>query len=563
MLGKCGRLFGFFILLGALFVPQVHADRIDDLVRQTMSKEGSTRYDAIRALGTVKDPRAADALIEILQSGSNENDRKYAADSLGELEGPFDPRAMGPLIKALDGDSSNQVRSAAGYAIYRYYDFGNYKDPEPLAHLHHALKDPDASVRGNAADALKGAARKNIKDPAIVPSLIQALKDSDSRVRHGAAWALGAYQDPRAVDPLILTLKDQDYLVRDFAATALGELGEPRAIEPLLELLKDPKDSVRKTVSSVLKKLGVDEARMKSAGLLPRELLNSLLKELENASSYDAFEKRERVIKLAQGITPPPAMPEEARRSLAQGNAAFKLARNASGFEEAEKHFQKAANLAPWWPDACFNLALVQERLRKFDDAIKNLNLYLFAAPHASDAESARSKIYEVKYLKERKEKAEEHYHRAVEHHENSRYKEAEAEYREAIGLDPDSGWAHAGLGAILSNQTRYKDAVVELKEAMRLDNKTMWVYTNLSYAMEKTGFSENEIIALLEEGLREGINEHQPESGLAYFNIGAAYHRKGEYRKAIEYYQKSIDKNYKNKSEAQERIKNLRKLVR
>ncbi|MEK7679021.1 MAG: HEAT repeat domain-containing protein, partial [Deltaproteobacteria bacterium] len=74
--------------------------------------------------------------------------------------------------------------------------------------------------------------------------LIEALKDPNADVRQNAAEALGELKDPRAVLPLIEALKDGNGGVRQSAAWALGKLKDPRAVLPLLEALKDPNADV-------------------------------------------------------------------------------------------------------------------------------------------------------------------------------------------------------------------------------------------------------------------------------------------------------------------------------
>lgn len=67
----------------------------------------------IRHLGGIDDPRAVDALIDVLTFAPSEFFRWLAADSLGRNSGP---RAVEALIAALN-DPSERVRSAAEKAL--------------------------------------------------------------------------------------------------------------------------------------------------------------------------------------------------------------------------------------------------------------------------------------------------------------------------------------------------------------------------------------------------------------------------------------------------------------
>jgi tetratricopeptide (TPR) repeat protein len=53
---------------------------------------------------------------------------------------------------------------------------------------------------------------------------------------------------------------------------------------------------------------------------------------------------------------------------------------------------------------------------------------------------------------------------------QQQRYVPAEAEYREAIRLDPDYAVAHNNLGDVLRKTNRYAEAEVAYAEALRLD---------------------------------------------------------------------------------------------
>jgi tetratricopeptide (TPR) repeat protein len=68
---------------------------------------------------------------------------------------------------------------------------------------------------------------------------------------------------------------------------------------------------------------------------------------------------------------------DEAMHHFDRGQAAVEMAKSPTDYEDAIKEFEKAATLAPDWPDVYYNLGLIQEKLRKYDDAIKNLTKYL------------------------------------------------------------------------------------------------------------------------------------------------------------------------------------------
>jgi len=110
---------------------------------------------------------------------------------------------------------------------------------------------------------------------------------------------------------------------------------------------------------------------------------------------------REKIIKLAQKIKPPPAVPEEAERHLFRGEAAVEIAKDESGFNNAAKEFQAAMRLVPWLADGYYNLFVVLEKAGNYAAAIRNAKLYLLSMPEASDAAAVRKSIVKLEYKQE------------------------------------------------------------------------------------------------------------------------------------------------------------------
>jgi tetratricopeptide (TPR) repeat protein len=108
---------------------------------------------------------------------------------------------------------------------------------------------------------------------------------------------------------------------------------------------------------------------------------------------------RERIIRLALEIKPPPAVPEEAERRMARGQMAFKLAKEPGDFEKAIAEFSEATLAAPWLATPYYNLALTQEAAKRYRNAMQSFRLYLLASPGAPDASEVRQKIYSLEYL--------------------------------------------------------------------------------------------------------------------------------------------------------------------
>jgi tetratricopeptide (TPR) repeat protein len=110
----------------------------------------------------------------------------------------------------------------------------------------------------------------------------------------------------------------------------------------------------------------------------------------------------EAIIKLALGMKPAPAVPEEAEKFIARGQAAVESAKEPADFKAAAAEFEKAVLAAPWIANAYYNLGVVQDKAGDYAGAIRNLNLYLLAAPNADDARAVKSLIYKIEFKQEK-----------------------------------------------------------------------------------------------------------------------------------------------------------------
>ena len=100
---------------------------------------------------------------------------------------------------------------------------------------------------------------------------------------------------------------------------------------------------------------------------------------------------RERIIRVVSRLTTAPIVPQaaldHARRAdqLLEAEAVLGSTGGASS-RSAEEQLLQALRIAPWWPEATFKLATVQQRLQRVDEALANLNLYKLADPQGASA---------------------------------------------------------------------------------------------------------------------------------------------------------------------------------
>ena len=95
-----------------------------------------------------------------------------------------------------------------------------------------------------------------------------------------------------------------------------------------------------------------------------------------------------------------PDLPEEARRHMVRGRAKIKT----SGFVAAAEEMASAIRIAPWWPEAYYNLGLMQERAGEYGNAMDSYELYLLSGPPEAEAQALQAKIYELEVVKEERD---------------------------------------------------------------------------------------------------------------------------------------------------------------
>lgn len=93
--------------------------------------------------------------------------------------------------------------------------------------------------------------------------------------------------------------------------------------------------------------------------------------------------------------------PEDARRHMVRGMAAVEIAKSAADLLVAEDEFRMATEIAPQMSGAWFNLALVQTRLTRYDEAIASYRQYLALEPNAPDAEKVWDELIKLEFRQE------------------------------------------------------------------------------------------------------------------------------------------------------------------
>jgi hypothetical protein len=93
-----------------------------------------------------------------------------------------------------------------------------------------------------------------------------------------------------------------------------------------------------------------------------------------------------------------PELPEEARRFAIQAQVAITKER----YQDAIQHLSHLTWVAPWWPNARYDLALLHARVEQYDAAIGAMKAYLILVPGAPYAREAQDQIYTWEGMRKR-----------------------------------------------------------------------------------------------------------------------------------------------------------------
>ena len=180
--------------------------------------------EAIRALGQIGDPRAAQPLLAIV--------RAPAASPMVRAEAILAAASTGidttqDIFVDLLSDPAPLVRSAALQAVAK-------GDADTFMTILSGLDpDPYWGVRAQLASSLATKDRER-----ALPRLTQMLKDSDTRVIPAVLTALTKLKAPDIARTLTQALAHEDFVIRTYAANNIGDLKPDGAVEPLIAAFK-------------------------------------------------------------------------------------------------------------------------------------------------------------------------------------------------------------------------------------------------------------------------------------------------------------------------------------
>jgi len=107
------------------------------------------------------------------------------------------------------------------------------------------------------------------------------------------------------------------------------------------------------------------------------------------ANEQEASSLRAAMFAASGKMPTPPEMPDDAHRHVVRGE----LLLNQGMMDRALAEFNEALRIAPYMPKMYYNTALIYGELKQYDQAVRQMHLYLTAAPEAPDAGTAKDQI--------------------------------------------------------------------------------------------------------------------------------------------------------------------------
>lgn len=244
---------------------------VDPLIDALDNADRFTRQHSAEALGEIADARAAEPLLELFED-SHRLVRQAAIYAVGKVG---EPVAVEPLIAALD-DPDRDLREAAAVSL------GQIEDLRGVPRLIRALEDEAEGVAQASAAAL---GRIRPSDADQLTAVIDAARSSSEGTRLAAVFALGRIGDERtamAVAERLDPARERSVKVRRRAAEALGSLAAPRSVEALIGAFDDPDWRVNYAAQEALSAIGEPAveplvARLAGAGLRARYARKALV----------------------------------------------------------------------------------------------------------------------------------------------------------------------------------------------------------------------------------------------------------------------------------------------
>jgi len=226
------------------------ARAVDPLLRMYRESDGAPREAIAAALGLLGDPRGGEAILAEMGEVDPRSWGENTIRALGRLKEHRAAEAIAEMVKEEPGRSSTAIIA-----------LGEIGGPRAVEALLLVLGRNDDGARAMWPCAIK--ALGQLKEPRAVEALIALLPSLSTveqvtlnywngSLRALAACALGEIGDARAVEPLMALLEQGSMFDRQTIAEALGKLGDRRAVPALKAVLDQLSPEARATAGEAV-----------------------------------------------------------------------------------------------------------------------------------------------------------------------------------------------------------------------------------------------------------------------------------------------------------------------
>jgi tetratricopeptide (TPR) repeat protein len=165
------------------------------------------------------------------------------------------------------------------------------------------------------------------------------------------------------------------------------------------------------------------------------------------------------------------------------------------------------------------NRAYGYNRIRRYDDAIADLNQTLEISPGYAWALRERGYSYQ----------------------EKKDYERALADYDSALQVEPRNNWTYAHRGYVLNNQGKYDEAIEQLNRALRLAPNDGWALGKRGYSYLMKKHNRRAIRDFTRAIENDPVYVDDSDFSWAHACRAEAYQRAGERERAVEDFNRAI----------------------
>ncbi|NPE27860.1 hypothetical protein HNV12_07785 [Methanococcoides sp. SA1] len=245
------KISSMFLIEDICFSPKNECEKlVDPLIKALEDTSYDVRVSATRALSCIVNPKAVEAINNLLISGSNEI-RESIVDAISEFEFwkliNIDA-AVEAFVEILKTETDCEIRANAINII------GSINSDKVTKTLLEVLRNDCTSAKKNALDCLPFELNENLE------VIIDLLKEEDDELKIKAIRWLGKVKSKAATEPLKNLLENKCPEIRENTILALGEVDPEYIFEEDINKLNDDDSAIKIAIVKVTGKFDSEKA---------------------------------------------------------------------------------------------------------------------------------------------------------------------------------------------------------------------------------------------------------------------------------------------------------------